>query len=211
MLLEATHPIRILIADDHPIVRQGLVSILEEEPDLVVVGQANDGEEAIGLFRKHLPDVTLLDLRMPKMGGVEVIASIRAEYPEACIIMLTIYDTDEDIYQGLRAGAKAYLLKDTPCDEILEVIRAVCEGQRYIPAAIGEKLAARMERTGLSDRELQVLQLMATGKNSREMGGVLGITEHTIKFHANNVLAKLGANDRAHAVVIALRQGIIHL
>jgi DNA-binding NarL/FixJ family response regulator len=117
----ATRSIRILVADDHPIVRQGLVSILEEEPDMEIVGEANNGQEAVALFQQHQPDVTLLDLRMPTMSGVEAITAIRSQFPEACIIMLTIYDTDEDIYQGLRAGAKAYLLKDTPCDDILEV------------------------------------------------------------------------------------------
>jgi two-component system, NarL family, response regulator len=201
--------IRILIADDHPIVRQGLISILEDEPDMTIVAQASDGQEAIALFRKYLPDIVLLDLRMPNVGGVEVITTVRADYPDACIIMLTIYDTDEDIYQGLRAGAKAYLLKDTPCNEIMEVIRAVCDGRRYIPAPISEKLAARMEKPDLSDRERQVVQLMASGKNNREIGAVLNITEHTVKFHVNNLLSKLAASDRSHAIVLALRQGIV--
>jgi two-component system, NarL family, response regulator len=152
-----------------------------------------------------------LDLRMPQLGGVEVITAVRAEAPEANIIMLTIYDTDEAIYQGLRAGARAYLLKDTPCDEILEVIRAVYEGRRYISAMVGEKLAARMDKPMLSDRERQVIAEMAKGKNNREIGAELSITEHTVRFHVNNVLSKLGANDRAHAIVLALRQGIVQL
>lgn len=206
-----TKTIRVLIVDDHPIVRQGLVSILEEEHDMEVVGQAADGHEAIAQFHLHQPDVVLLDLRMPQLGGVEVITSVRSDCPEARIIMLTIYDTDEEIYRGLRAGARAYLLKDTPCDEILEVIRAVCDGQRYIPNTISEKLAARVERADLSDREQQVIELMATGKNNRDIGEHLHITEHTVRFHVNNILSKLGANDRAHGIVLALRQGIVHL
>jgi two-component system, NarL family, response regulator len=208
---ETPRSIRVLVVDDHPIVRQGLVSILEDEPDMAIVGQASDGNEAIAQFRLHQPDVVLLDLRMPQLGGVEVITAVRAEAPEANIIMLTIYDTDEAIYQGLRAGARAYLLKDTPCDEILEVIRAVYEGRRYISAMVGEKLAARMDKPMLSDRERQVIAEMAKGKNNREIGAVLNITEHTVRFHVNNVLSKLGANDRAHAIVLALRQGIVQL
>lgn len=204
-------PIQVLIVDDHPIVREGLVAILEEEPDIEIVGQAEDGDAAIELFRRHQPDIVLLDLRMPRVGGVEVITTLRADYPDASIIMLTIYDTDEDIYRGLRAGAKAYLLKDTPCDEILEVIRTVCEGRRYIPTPIGEKLAARMGRPELSERECQVLELMVTGKNNREISSCLQITEHTVRFHASNILSKLGANDRVHAIVLALRQGIVKL
>jgi two-component system, NarL family, response regulator len=208
---ETARSIRVLVVDDHPIVRQGLVSILEDEPDMVIVGQASDGNEAIAQFRLHQPDVVLLDLRMPQLGGVEVITAVRAEAPEANIIMLTIYDTDEAIYQGLRAGARAYLLKDTPCDEILEVIRAVYEGRRYISTMVGEKLAARMDKPMLSDRERQVIAQMAKGKNNREIGAELSITEHTVRFHVNNVLSKLGANDRAHAIVLALRQGIVQL
>jgi two-component system, NarL family, response regulator len=208
---EPARSIRVLVVDDHPIVRQGLVSILESEPDMVIVGQASNGNEAIAQFRLHQPDVVLLDLRMPQLGGVEVITAVRAEAPEANIIMLTIYDTDEAIYQGLRAGARAYLLKDTPCEEILEVIRAVYEGRRYISAMVGEMLAARMDKPMLSDRERQVIAQMAKGKNNREIGAALNITEHTVRFHVNNVLSKLGANDRAHAIVLALRQGIVQL
>ncbi len=208
---ETARSIRVLVVDDHPIVRQGLVSILEGESDMEIVGQASNGNEAIEQFRLHQPDVVLLDLRMPELGGVEVITTVRAESPDANIIMLTIYDTDEAIYQGLRAGARAYLLKDTPCDEILEVIRAVYEGRRCISAMVGEKLAARMDKPMLSDRERQVIDLMATGKNNREIGAGLSITEHTVRFHVNNILSKLGANDRAHAIVLALRQGIVQL
>ncbi|MGG6263027.1 response regulator [Leptolyngbya sp. AN03gr2] len=211
MLNESTKTIKILIADDHPIVSQGLVAILNDQPDMQVVAQAMNGREAIEQFRILQPDVTLLDLRMPEVGGVEAITTIRAEFPDAAIIMFSIYETDEDIYQGLRAGAKAYLLKDTPCQEILEVIRAVNDGQRYIPAEIGTKLAARMERPSLSDREFEVLGLMARGKNNKAIAANLGITENTVKFHVTNVMIKLGASDRTHAVVNALQQGLIKL
>lgn len=207
----ANKAIRILIADDHPIVRQGLVAILDDQPDMSIVSEVSNGQQAIEQFRIHQPDVTILDLQMPEVGGVEAITTIRTEFPNAAIIMLSIYETDEDIYQGLRAGAKAYLLKDTPCQEILEVIRAVSEGRRYVPAEIGVKLAARMERPNLSEREFDVLALMAKGKGNKAIAGELNITENTVKFHVTNVMIKLGASDRTHAVVNALQQGIIKL
>jgi len=211
MLIRPAKLIRLLVADDHPIVRQGLVAILNDQPDMNVVAEVNNGQQAIAQFRLHQPDVTILDLQMPEIGGVETITIIRAEFPKACIIMFSIYETDEDIYQGLLSGAKAYLLKDTPCQEILDVIRIVSEGQRYVPAEIGTKLAARMERPNLSDREHEVLALMAKGKNNKAIAAALNITENTVKFHVTNVMIKLGASDRTHAVVNALQQGIIKL
>lgn len=203
--------IRILVADDHPIVSHGLVAILNDQPDMKVIAEVNNGQDAITLFRIYQPDVAILDLQMPEVSGVEAITRIRAEFPHAAIIMFSIYETGEDIYQGLRAGAKAYLLKDTPCSEILEVIRAVSEGQRYVPIEIGTKLAARMEQPSLSEREHQVLTLMAKGKNNKAIASELNITENTVKFHVTNVMIKLGASDRTHAVVNALQQGIIKL
>jgi two-component system, NarL family, response regulator len=210
-MLESIKPIRLLVADDHPIVRQGLVAILNDQPDMNVVAEVNNGQQAIDQFRIHQPDVAILDLKMPEVGGVEAIDTIRSEFPTAAIIMFSIYETDEDVYRGLRAGAKAYLLKDTPCQEILEVIRTVSGGQRYIPAGIGTKLAARMERPDLSDREHQVLALMAQGKKNKDIAGELNISENTVKFHVTNVTLKLGASDRTRAVVNALQQGIIKL
>lgn len=204
-------PIRILVADDHPVVRQGLVAILNEQSDMTVVAEVDDGLQAIEQFRLHQPDVAILDLQMPNVGGVEAITTIRSEFPDAAIIMFSIYETDEDIYQGLRAGAKAYLLKDTPCVEVLEVIRAVSDGQHYVSAKIGTRLAARMERPRLSDREFEVLSLMAKGKNNKAIATELNITENTVKFHVANVMIKLGAGDRTHAVVKALQQGIVKL
>jgi DNA-binding NarL/FixJ family response regulator len=203
--------IRLLIADDHPIVRDGLAAILDNEPDIDVVAEASNGLEAVELFRQHQPDVVIMDLQMPQMGGVEAIKIIREECSTACIIMLTIYDGDEDIYRGFRAGARAYLLKDTPCDEIIEVIHVVCEGQRYMQSKVGEKLAARIEMPNLSDREYQVLQLMASGKSNKAIASAICVTESTVKFHINNLLDKLGVRDRTHAVVMALKRGIIRL
>ncbi|MEB3211672.1 MAG: response regulator transcription factor [Leptolyngbyaceae bacterium] len=211
MLHQPDKPIQILVADDHPIVRQGLVAILNDQTDMTVVAEVNNGQQAVEQFRLLQPDVAILDLQMPEVSGVEAIAAIRAEFPEAAIIMFSIYETDEDIYQGLRAGAKAYLLKDTPCQEILEVIRAVSVGKRYVSVEIGTKLAARMERPDLSDREYDVLTLMAKGKNNKAIANELTISENTVKFHVSNVMIKLGASDRTHAVVNALRQGIIKL
>ncbi|MGG6262971.1 response regulator [Leptolyngbya sp. AN03gr2] len=202
-------PIRLLIADDHPVVRRGLIAVLDDQDDMEVVAEVSNGRDAIAQFRAVQPDVAILDLRMPEVKGVDAIAAIRAEFPDACIIMLTIYETDEDIYQGLRAGARAYLLKDTPLEEIMEVIRAVCEGKRYVPNRISEKYITHAERPQLSDRERQVLELMATGHNNKTMSAALSITEHTIRFHVANLIDKLGASDRTEAVVIAMRRGFI--
>jgi DNA-binding NarL/FixJ family response regulator len=203
--------IRVLVADDHPVVRDGLAAVLNTKSFLEVVAQASNGKEVVEQFRLHQPDVAIVDLRMPKMDGVTAISTIRTEFPDACFIMLTIYDGDEAIFQGFRAGAKAYLLKDTPCDEIAEVIQAVYEGQRYVPTHVGEKLAVRMERPCLSNRELQVLDMMAMGKSNREIAADLGISEGTVKFHVNHILYKLNASDRTYAVVTALKRGIINL
>lgn len=204
-------PLRILIADDHPIVRDGLAAILNKQPGMTVVAQAGDGLEAVEQFRLHQPDVAIVDLRMPEMGGAEVVATVRAEFPNACFIMLTVYDGDEDIYQGFRAGAKAYLLKDTPCHELVEVIRAVCTGAQHIPNSLTSKLASRLSMSELSDRERQVLMLMTDGKNNREIGEAIGISESTVRFHVSNLMSKLGVSDRTHAVVTALKRGIIKL
>ncbi|MBD2463523.1 response regulator transcription factor [Oscillatoria sp. FACHB-1407] len=203
--------IRILVADDHPVVRDGLAAVLNGEPDFEVVAQASNGQEAIHQFRLHQPDVTVMDLQMPQVSGTEAIATIRAEFPSACFVMLTVYDGDEDIYQGFRAGAKAYLLKDTPCEEIADVIREVCHGNRYIPEGVGAQLATHLELPTLSDRERQVLKLMSSGKGNKAIAKAMNVTEGTIKFHVNNILTKLGVGDRTHAVVTALKRGIIRL
>ncbi len=203
--------IRILIADDHSVVAHGLALLLECERDITVIGQARNGYEVLELFRQHQPDVTLMDLRMPQMGGVAAITAIRAEFNDAGIIVLTTYDGDEDIYRGLRAGAKGYLLKDAEPDELMRAIRMVHNGQKYIPPNIGAKLVNRMSNPELSDRELAVVRLMVAGKSTQEISAALSIAESTVKYHINNILSKLGASDRTQAVLAALKRGIVNL
>lgn len=203
--------IRVIIADDHSIVRDGLAAILGCELDITVVAQASNGREVIEQYRKYKPDVVIVDLQMPIVGGVEAITTISAEFPHACFVMLTVYDGNEDIYQGLKAGAKAYLLKDTPCEEIIEVIRIVHKGRRHIPPTVSGKLAERLEQPELSDRECQVLQLIASGKSNKLIAAEIRISESTVKFHVNNILNKLSVSDRTCAVVTALKRGIIKL
>jgi DNA-binding NarL/FixJ family response regulator len=207
----ASTPIRIVIADDHPVVREGFAAMIETEPGMTVVGQARTGEEAIEIYWRERPDVVLMDLRMPGMGGVEAIRAIRQEFPDSRVIVLTTYDGDEDIYRALEAGAQAYLLKDMICEEILAAVRAVHAGQRRIPAAVGTRLADRMTGMHLSDREHGVLELVATGKSNKEIAAALEISEATVKGHMTNILGKLGVTDRTQAVIIALRRGLVHL
>jgi two-component system, NarL family, response regulator len=209
--MKPSHPIRILVVDDHPVVRQGLVGMLEEVPDLTVVGQACNGREAIEFFRQQQPDVTLMDLRMPEMDGVAAISAICAEFHQAQIVVLSTYDSDEDIYRGLRSGAKGYLLKDAEPEELLAAIRTVYSGKQYIPPDVGAKLAERMMSPQLSDRELEVLRLMAKGKSNHEISEELCIAQRTVKFHINNIFSKLGVGDRTGAVIIALERGIARL
>ena len=203
--------IGVLVVDDHPIVRTGLTTLLHSEPGLEPLGEAKTGVEAIAQFRTLRPDVTLMDLRMPEMTGVEAITAIRKDCPTARIIILTTYDGDEDIYRGLQTGAKGYLLKDADRSELLAAIRAVHAGQKYIPALVGAKLAERMSSSQLSDREIDVLKLLAKGKNTQAIGSALNITEGTVKFHITNILQKLGVSDRTQAVVTAFQRGIANL
>jgi len=203
--------IRILIADDHAVVREGLAAMIARRADMQVAAEAEDGRRAVELARQLKPDVILMDLRMPEMGGVEAIMHIRAARPEARIIVLTTYDGDEDIYRALQAGAEAYLLKDTPRDELLEAIRAVHAGQKRIPSEVAAKLAVRLTAEALTPRELEVLKLIVAGRSNKEIGVALGITEGTVKIHVNNLLGKLGVTDRTQAVTEALRRGIVHL
>ena len=210
-MINQSNMIRILIADDHAIVRQGLAALLEQEPDLTVVAQASNGQEVLTMFRQYQPDVTLMDLRMPQMDGVAAITAICAEFDTARIVVLTTYDGDEDIYRGLRAGAKGYLLKDTEPDELFAAIRTVFTGKKYIPIAIGVKLADRMDNAQLSERELEVIRLIVTGKYNHEISTILHISESTVKFHINNILGKLGVTDRTQAAIVALKRGIVSL
>jgi DNA-binding NarL/FixJ family response regulator len=203
--------IRVLIVDDHSIVRQGLAAMIENEPDMMVVGQAGNGQEAIDQYRQLQPDVTLMDLRMPQMSGVDATVAICAEFAHACIIILTTYDGDEDIYRGLHAGAKGYLLKDAEPDALLNAIHIVHSGQQYIPPEVAAKLVQRMKNPELTHREQEIVHLMADGLSNHDIGAALNITESTVKFHINRILSKLGVSDRTQAVVTALKRGLTNL
>ena len=203
--------IRILVAEDHLVARVGVSTIVNMQPDMTVVAEASNGLQAVELFRKHRPDVTLLDLRMPGMGGVEAATAIRAEFPTARMIALTTYGGDEDIRRALAAGVLAYLTKDVLHDELLKAIRAVHEGQTYLPAAVAAALAAQLPRPDLSAREVQVLELIVRGLANKQIAYTLNIAEHTVKNHVKNILSKLGAQDRTQAATAAIQRGIIHL
>lgn len=204
-------PIRILLAEDHAVVREGLAAILNRKEDMTVVGEAENGRQAVEMYRLQQPDIVLMDLRMPELGGVEAIAQIRAEFPDARIIVLTTYDTDEDIYRGLQAGAKGYLFKDATSKELLNAIRTVHQGQKYIPPEVALKLVERIELSALTERELEVLHLLVNGKKNQEISAALSITEATVKFHVNNILNKLGVKDRTQAVITALKRGLARI
>lgn len=200
-----------MTVDDHPIFRGGLASVFATYADLQLLAEAANGREAIERFRQHRPDVTLMDLSMPVMGGVDAISSIRAEFPEARIIALTTWDGDADIHRALEAGASGYLLKDMASEEIVGAIRRVHAGGRAIPSGVAQRLAEFAPRIDLTDRELEVLDRMAKGLSNKEIGVALGRTEATIKVHVLHILQKLDAADRTEAVTIGLRRGIIHL
>jgi two-component system NarL family response regulator len=210
-MISQSTTIRILIVDDHSIVRQGLATIINRDPEMTVIAQAEDGQQAIALFGEHQPDVTLMDLRMPQMGGVEAITAICTQFKPARIIVLTTYDGDEDIYRGLQAGAKGYLLKDAKPNELLNAIRMVHRGQQYIPPEVGAKLVQRMSNPELSERELEVLGLMAQGMSNSDIATALTIGESTVKSHVNRILSKLGVSDRTQAVIIGVKRGIVSL
>ena len=209
MLRGAT--IKVLIADDHPIVREGLAALIAHRDDMCVVGEAANGQEAFELYQQCEPDVILMDLRMPVIDGVTAISMIRDRNPGARIIVLTTFDGDNDIYRGLRAGAKSYLLKDAGRTELIDAIRAVYSGQTFIPPAVASKLAHRMSQPDLTAREIDVLHLMAAGCSNQEIGKRLFIAEGTVKAHVNNILSKMSVSDRTQAVTSALRRGIVQL
>jgi two-component system NarL family response regulator len=204
-------PICVLLADDHPMMREGIAALISRRADMNVVAEANNGREAVELYREHRPDVVLMDLQMPIMDGFEAIQTIRAEFPSARIIVLTTYDGDEDIYRSLYAGAVGYLLKDTSRDELLDAIRTVHHGKQLISPEIAAKLAQRIRRSELTARELEVLNQIAAGKSNHEIGMLLTISEGTVKAHVNNILTKLCVSDRTQAVITAIQRGIVHL
>jgi DNA-binding NarL/FixJ family response regulator len=203
--------IRVLVVEDHNVVRQGLVALLNLVEGIQVVGEAGDGEEAIAQYRKHNPDVTLIDLRLPKLGGVEVIQRVRANAPQARFVVLTTYDGDEDIYRALKSGAKAYLLKGMTTEELIATIREVHAGRSHIPPAIAERLAERMGTEDLTPRESEVLEQIVSGKSNKEIATELAISEATVKTHINTLLGKLGVTDRTQAATAAIRRGIVPL
>ena len=203
--------IRVLIADDHPVVCRGLASIIQTEPDMAVVGQAANGEQAVQMFREHKPNVTLMDLRMPAMDGVEAIRAIRSENADASIIVLTTYQGDENIYRALKAGAQSYLLKGMADVELLTAIRNVHAGRRYLPQPIRESLANRPPNSELSGRELQILELIVKGRSNRQIGETLEIAEATVKWHVNIILSRLNVSHRTQAAVAALSRGLVEM
>jgi DNA-binding NarL/FixJ family response regulator len=201
--------IRVLIVEDHNVVRQGLVALINMAEGIQVIGEAADGVEAIAQFRKHQPDVTLVDLRLPKLGGVDVIQRVRSETPNARFVVLTTYDGDEDIYRALKSGAKAYLLKGMTSEELIRTIREVAAGRSHIPAAIAERLAERMGTEDLTPREADVLEQIVNGKSNKEIATELDISEATVKTHINSLLSKLGVTDRTQAATAAIRRGLV--
>ena len=203
--------IRILIADDHTVVREGLVSLVKRKSDMVIVAEARNGREAVDLWKEHRPDVSLLDLRMPELDGVSAIKEIRELDANAHIVVLTTYDGDEDIYRAIKAGAKAYLLKDTARDALVDCVRKVHAGETYLPAPLAAKLAERVSGDALSAREIEVLQRMGVGKSNKEIGADLFISEGTVKSHVKSIFTKLDVVSRTEALATATRRGVIQL
>lgn len=211
LAFDPAKPIRILSVEDHPVFREGLARIIGSQSDMLLAAQAANGVEAIAQFRQHRPDVTLMDLRLPGINGTDALISIRGEFPNARIIILTSSDGDAEIDRALRAGAAGYILKSMPKDELLAVIRSVHCGRRHIPPDVASRLAEHLGEENLTSRELEVLRLIRDGHRNKQIAGDLDISETTVNFHIKNIVGKLGANDRTHAVTIALRRGLLEI
>ena len=203
--------IRVLTVDDHPLLRDGIAALIGSEEDMELIGEASNGREGLDLFRKFRPDVTLMDLQMPEMNGIDAIGAIRGEFPEARIIVLTTHPGDVQVSRALKAGARAYLMKGELRKELLETIRAVYAGQKRLSSEVATEIAEHVTDSSLTPREIDVLRLVAAGNANKDVGERLSLTEVTVKSHMKNILAKLGANDRTHAVTIAVKRGIIDL
>jgi two-component system, NarL family, response regulator len=203
--------LKIMLVDDHYLVRMGLSSVIALERDMAICAEASTGNEAINLYRAHRPDVTLMDLRMPSMNGLDATLTIRMEFPEARIIILSTYVSDEEIYAALQAGAMAYLVKSVARDELIQAIRKAAAGRRHVPPEVADRLAERMSRATLSSRELDVLRLLVKGRRNREIATALDITEGTVKLHVSSILGKLEVTDRTEAATVALKRGLVGL
>ena len=203
--------IRILCVDDHPLLREGIAALIRKQPDMELVAEASNGREAIGQFRKHNPDVTLMDLQMPEMSGIDAIGAILGEFPEARIVVLTTYTGDVQVLRAMKAGARGYLLKNLLRKELLETVRAVHTGRKLVAPELAVEIAEHADDAALTARELAVLRLIAGGNANKEIAAQLSLTEETVKGHVKSILSKLDANDRTHAAMIALKRGIIEV
>lgn len=206
-----TGKIRILVVDDHPIMRFGIATIIDATPDMATIAQAGSGEEAIELYEEHLPDITLMDLRLPGMSGVDAIRTIMARHRNARFVVLTTYEGDEDIHQALEAGARSYIVKGMPHDALVSAVRRVYAGGRFLPPPVSRALSSRTPNSDLSSREREVLKLIVKGRSNKEIAGDLGITEATVKCHVGVILSRLNVSDRTQAAIAALQRGLVHL
>lgn len=204
-------PIRIFCVDDHPLMREGIAAIIRNEPDMLLVAEASTGREAIEGYRKHRPDITLMDLRLPDIGGIDAMVAIRGQFADARVIMLTTFEGDVDIYRALEAGARGYMLKSMPRKQLVETIRKVHGGKKHVPPEVAAHLMDHLGDDPLTQREVEVLQRIGGGNRNSDIAGLLFISEETVKGHIKNIMEKLGASDRTEAVAIGIRRGIIHL